>query len=346
MNIHTILRQNPEVWDLFTRKEEYHNLHRDQFGRFPYYASKNRDIFEPKASQYLVGQDYSPKYPDNAPFAVFLTHDIDNVYQSIRSKGGSAFHNLKKANFTEAIRSVSQVRSKKLPLCNFSAIMDLEENYGAKSTFFFMAEEAGDQDYSYTIKDLEPEIRLIIDRGWEVGLHGGHTTYLDPQEMKKKKERLEKVTHHPVLGYRNHYLRFRVPTTWKYLSQAGFQYDTTVAFADCIGFRNGMCHPYRPFDLTSNQEIDIMEIPLTIMDRTLGSTHMRLDTKASWESVSSIIDRVVQCHGVFTVLWHNENMFGEDLAFYEKILHYCKERNAWLTSGEHISAWWKQNVKD
>ena len=179
-----------------------------------------------------------------------------------------------------------------------------------------------------------------------MGLHGGHTTFLDPNEMKKKKEKLEKVTHQPVYGYRNHYLRFNVPTTWKYLSQAGFRYDTTCAFADCIGFRNGMCHPYRPFDLTANQEIDILEIPLIIMDRTLGSTHMRLNTNESWDVISYLIDQVEKCHGVCTILWHNEAMFGADLALYEKILHYCHKKNAWMTSGEHILPWWKKNVKD
>ena len=64
-----------------------------------------------------------------------------------------------------------------------------------------MAERPGEQDYSYKIEDLEPEIGEIIDRGWEVGLHGGHTAYLNAQEMKIKKERLEKVTHQPVPRY-------------------------------------------------------------------------------------------------------------------------------------------------
>ena len=76
--------------------------------------------------------------------------------------------------------------------------MDLEEKYGAKSTFFFMAENRGEQEYFYNIEDLEPEISRIINRGWEVGLHGGHTTYLNAQEMRAKKERLEKVTRRPV----------------------------------------------------------------------------------------------------------------------------------------------------
>jgi peptidoglycan/xylan/chitin deacetylase (PgdA/CDA1 family) len=169
-----------------------------------------------------------------------------------------------------------------------------------------------------------------------VGLHGGHTTYLNEPEMREKKKQLEKVTHKPVLGYRNHYLRFKVPTTWECLNKAGFQYDTTLGFADCAGFRNGMCHPFRPFNLKTNHEIEILEIPLIVMDGTLDQTYMRLDGKRKWKFAKMLIDRIAACHGVFTLLWHNTNMEEENLELYEKILAYCNKRRAWMTSGYNI----------
>jgi len=336
MNMHEILRQNPEIWDTFTRKEEYNSPIRDQYDRFPHYASRNRDIFEPKASQYLNEHGYSVKYPHDAPFAVCLTHDIDSVYQSIPSKGLATLCSLKQGKLSEAFHSITRMRSKKMPLCNFSAIMEVEEKYDAKSTFFFMTESPGELDYSYTIEDLEPEIGSIIDRGWEVGLHGGHTAYLNAQEMREKKERLEKVTHKSVLGYRNHFLRFKVPDTWECLSKAGFQYDASFGYADCAGFRNGMCHPFRPFNLNTNHEISILEIPLMVMDGTLDHTYMRLDNKRKWEFVKMLIDRVAACHGVFTLLWHNTDMNGKNQEMYENILQYCNDKGAWMTDGCNI----------
>ena len=45
------------------------------------------------------------------------------------------------------------------------------------------------QDYAYQIEDCETVLGDIIDNGCEVGLHGGHTTYSSPEEMKSKKER-------------------------------------------------------------------------------------------------------------------------------------------------------------
>ena len=51
-----------------------------------------------------------------------------------------------------------------------------------------------------------------------------------------------------MIGYRNHYLRFKLPETWKYLADAGFEYDTTLGYSNALGYRNGMCHPFRPYD--------------------------------------------------------------------------------------------------
>ncbi len=332
-----LLRQNYEMWDLFTRKEEYVPGLRDGFERFPYYLSSHRCPFEPSVSEHLHKCGYRVEYPDGRPFAVCLTHDIDTVYGSHFSKISAALHSLKSGELRKSIESVSQIRSKKYPLCNFKEIMALEEKYDATSSFYFLALTPEDNDYRYDVSDLESEIGTIADAGWEVGLHGGHQAYCDLQQLQVEKERLEKVLNRSVVGYRNHYLRFRVPETWTHLAEAGFEYDTTLGYPDCVGFRNGMCHPFRPYDLNNDREIDILEIPLAIMDGTLDQ-YMRLDAGKSWEITRRLIDATERCGGVITILWHNTYMEGERLKFYEKILKYCREKGAWMTSGEGVLA--------
>jgi len=39
MNMHDLLRRDPQIWDLFTRKEEYDNPLRDGYSRFAYYET-------------------------------------------------------------------------------------------------------------------------------------------------------------------------------------------------------------------------------------------------------------------------------------------------------------------
>jgi len=333
-----ILQKDKEIWDLFTRKEEYNSPIRDKYDRFPYYASSNRNVFDPCVSKYLIDNGYRVQYPDNKSFAVCLTHDIDFLYGSILNKCLAASQYIRQGNPNKALHFIAKMRSKNLPFCNFSTIMDLEEKYGAKSTFFFMVESLGEQDYFYTIENLELELGEIIDRGMEVGLHGGQPAYLNAQMMKEKKERLEKIIHKPVIGYRNHFLRFMIPDTWENLDKAGFQYDTTLAYADCVGFRNGMCHPFRPYNLMTYREIDIFEIPLIIMDNALD-LYMKLDNEKAWELIKRLINTVAQYYGVLTLLWHNNSFYDDKGDFYERILKYCAEKGAWMTSGEEITKW-------
>jgi peptidoglycan/xylan/chitin deacetylase (PgdA/CDA1 family) len=338
MEMYDILQKNPEIWDQFTRKEEYGSSIRDQYERFPFYSSSERNIFEPRCSKFLIEHGYHAEYPENKPFAICLTHDIDDLYKTIRMKSYEALGKLRTTSFSKCIDLISQMRSKKLPLWNFSDIIAIEDRYDAKSSFFFMVQDLGDQDYTYDIKDCELIIGEVTDGGWEVGLHGGHTAYNDWREMKEKKLRLEKILNKKVVGYRNHYLRFKVPDTWEHLHDAGFSYDTTLGYNDCVGFRNGMCHPFNPFNLNTKSEIDILEIPLTIMDNTLDQ-YMKLDPRKAWELTTQLIDTVDRYHGVLTLLWHNTSFLGDKLEFYERILKYCAKKNAWMTSGEEIAKW-------
>jgi hypothetical protein len=328
--MHEIIQKDQELWDLFTRKEEYSNLSRDQYDRFSYSESSVRNIYEPRVSKYLVEQGYRIEYPYDKPFAVCLTHDIDSVYLSRSLKADYALQHLQKGSLSGFMHFM-----RKSPFCDFKDILSVEEKYEADSSFYFMAEDSGEQDYAYQVEDFESVLTEIVDRGSEVGLHGGHTSYLNAEELKTKKERLEKILDKKIIGYRNHYLRFRVPETWEYLHDAGFLYDTTLGYPDRIGFRNGMCHPFKPFNLKTGKPIGILEIPLAIMSTTFGE-YMKIDLNKAWEITKDLIDTVDQYHGVLTVLWHNTDLIGDQRKFYEKFLKYCAEKNAWMTTGKNI----------
>ena len=344
MEMHEILQKDPEIWDLFTRKEEYQSSVRDKYNRFPYYASQYRTIFEPKASEFLMNNGYHSEYPDGKPFAVCLSHDIDGVYKSSTSKCFRAMDNFTHGNFNASLTSIKQIRSKKEPYVNFEEIMKLEDKYNARSSFYFLAVDPADQDYEYRVEDLENEITIIQDRGWEVGLHCSRQGLNDLDKLKKEKRNLEKVTNNSIIGCRNHYLNFVVPDSWELLSKSGFLYDCSFGYADCAGFRNGMCHPFKPFNLNTGKIIEIVEIPQVIMDSSFTDDYMRLDSDGAWEVTRRLINTVAECHGVITVLWHNTSFFGEQGKFYEKILKYCAAKEAWMTSGEHLATWWKNTV--
>jgi peptidoglycan/xylan/chitin deacetylase (PgdA/CDA1 family) len=336
-----VLRRQPELWDHFTRREEYDPVLLDRFQRFPYSASACRYVFEPVVSSALVEHGLAPEWPEDHEFGVCLTHDIDWVYTSSLARGRVAVTHLLRKDVAGCYRSIVEaVRAgKRWPLCNFERIMALEEEFGARSSFYFMVQDPEEEDYSYEIEDLHADLAAVRDRGCEVGLHGGYSCYRNFEELQRRKARLSQVIGAPVAGYRNHYLCFSVPDTWELLARAGFRYDTTFGYHDCVGFRNGMCHPFAPFDRTLDREIPIIEIPLIISDMALF-TYMRLDLEGAWRRMRELIDRVAAVRGVVTILWHNGSVLGPELGLYRRVLQYCREKNAWMATCEDTARWW------
>lgn len=201
-----------------------------------------------------------------------------------------------------------------------------------------MAEDKKSGDFNYKINDLKGDLKNIVKNGWEVSLHGGEETYVSLKQILEKKKNIEKLIGKKITGYRSHRLAFKTPKTWEVLSQADFKYDSTFGYADMVGFRNGMCHPFYPFNLKTNKKINILEIPLTVMDGTLFD-YMKIDVNVSWKIIKQLIDVVEKNNGVISILWHNTTFvepFEKWGDLYKKILDYCYKKNAWLTSGENI----------
>jgi peptidoglycan/xylan/chitin deacetylase (PgdA/CDA1 family) len=335
------LKDHPELWDRYTRAEEYGPVFVDQYERFRSFSSRDGHPTEPSVSAHLIAENGTCRWPEGRTFAMCLTHDIDFVRYSMLKSGFHALTALRQGDVGTAWRQgTGWLGRNRSPVWNFQAIMDLEAQYGAKSTFYFLALEPGEKDFNFRISDVKDVIRDIDQRGWEVGLHGGHTAWCDSVALGREKGRLEDALGNSIVGYRNHYLRFNIPDTWRLLADAGFEYDSSVGWPGMIGFRNGMCHPYQPYDRRTDEFMDIVEIPLVIMDRTFDR-YLGISDDKAWELSKTILDRVAELGGVATVLWHNTDFEGSRRDLYERFLAYGSERNAWMTPARDIARWWK-----
>jgi peptidoglycan/xylan/chitin deacetylase (PgdA/CDA1 family) len=330
-----VLRSNEALWELFVKKEEHDARELDEHGRFLYKHSKHNDVMTPSVSRFLVENGLQPEYPGGKEFAVCLTHDIDQI----NPKFTVPFLSIGKRT-RRIVRSLDRHLN---PRWNFDDIMELESRFDAKSTFFFLALNRGEKDFNYCIADMAEEIKNMLRSGWSVGLHAGYEAFDNVSLLQNQKYALEQVTGSKVLGCRNHYLRFKTPATWKHLEEAGFTYDSTFGYKDHIGFRNGMCHPFRPYDSRSGRFLGILEVPLAIMDGTLLD-FMGLSFEKALNLSKKLVDNTMECRGVVTVLWHNKLLErGGSRRLYEHLLEYCKGKGAWLTSTDEMCRWWTQN---
>jgi Family of unknown function (DUF7033) len=364
-------------WDERTTAE------RDQYGRLPFSASvfassPELRIGEPAVDHYAVllrgavaprlaelglaplppaGWAWSP----GGRFAIALTHDLDNLWRWTRRGFAAAGYRTARAVRHGRVRTaareigdgadwvVRHLPRRSDPFWTFPQILDGEDLRGASSTFFVIARHTHKQDGNQpeTYRRRIPEaLRLVTQAHREVGLHGNDADRLALDEIARDRDDLAARAGQPVTGVRYHYLRALYHETLPMLEQAGFAYDTTLAFAEHEGFRCGCSFPFRPYSLAQERPLDLVELPLAVMDGTLQESHYRdLGAAVAEKAAAAVLARALRSGGAVSLLWHN-NRFDKRVSrgydkVYWRLLDQALARGAWCTSAADIVARWK-----
>lgn len=333
-----------ELWDFFSSKSEYSSLKKDELGRFIFRNSSVEITSKPTVSDFLFQKGFQPFYPKGKSFAVSLSHDIDHLFFPNFLYGKRLRQSVKEAmkfNWNSSVRYLNP-NDRINPYFNIEKILEIEEKLGINSTFYFLSLRPGDRDFNFKTEEISDLFGKIIKQGSEVGLHGGHDAFFDLERLNIEKNELEKSAKIKVKGYRNHYLKFNVPNTWSILERAEFNYDTTFGFPDHPGFRNGMCYPFFPYDLDQGKFLDILEIPLVMMDASF-IYHLKWKPEEVVNLGKKLIDQIQSIQGVVTILWHNNYYIKPWDKVLAELIDYCKEKDPWFCTGQELNDWWRKN---
>jgi hypothetical protein len=199
------------------------------------------------------------------------------------------------------------------PHNTFDFLMDVSERHGLRSAFYFLAhrdERPRDGPFLFEHPWVRGLIGRIGRRGHEVGLHTSFCTPHDAALTRAEFARLLRVAEAEGVeqrewGGRQHYLRWVNPDTWRNWEAAGLAYDSTLGYAETLGFRAGTCHPYRVFDLRERRPLRLHERPFQVMDVAL------LPAMAPDAACAAVIEMAAECRrygGCLVVLWHNNTL--------------------------------------
>ncbi len=286
---------------------------------------------------------------DDYEFALCLTHDVDRPYKTFQAP----YYAVKDQDPTHLLSLLSSKR----PYWQFEEIMELEEELGVRSTFFFLNEQRLFQArtprewvnpknwkiftgrYDITDEDIVDVIQTLDHRGWEVGLHGSYDSYKNKERLKYEKEQLEKILSHSIAGCRQHYLNLHQPKTWEYQREIGLEYDASLGSSSQYGFQHGD-DIIQPFD------DEFVVFPLTIMEIALLNKEKDITTAKS--EISKIIDQAADLNAVMTVLWHprvfNENEFPGYKELYRHLISEAKRCGGIVGSIEEIRETMTKNI--
>jgi len=335
---------------MLNRIEEIGRTDLDNHGRFPATAShayKHDYLERPVVDEWLhvLGQVISKTWPGielkQHTFSMKVSHDVDapSRYGFASAKGllrAMAGDVLKRGDFKNSIRApwIKLNSQKKIhpsdPYNTFEWIMDLSDQHGLTSAFYFICggEHPNDTDYQPEDSRIRELMLQIHKQGHEIGLHPSYATYQNPAAIQQQANRLgnilkEEGIEQEGIGGRMHYLRWEHPTTLQAWEDAGMAYDSTLSYADRPGFRCGTCHEYPAFNPVTQQPLKIRIRPLIAMECTVIAERY-MDLGYTQEAIDKFMELKEKCRkaeGCFTLLWHNSHFVTQgDFEIYQKVI--------------------------
>lgn len=301
-----------------SRAEEFYLTERDEHGRFPAraaHAVRFGYLERPFVDEYGLALEQAigalmPQHPAaRRELRLKLTHDIDltGYPRNLRTTAGHLYPRRMPRAF---VRDLCSFAGFGLPAYAQAILQtaQISRERGLHSAFYWQASRRTAWDSGYDVREraLRGIIMQLHELGCEQGAHPGYDTFDSPVKLAHEVSLLRSVLRAGPIGGRQHFLRWS-PASWRAWEMAGMAYDSTVGYADAIGFRSGTCVPYRPWLLVEDRESTLLEIPLVVMDCT-PVRYMGLTPDSTLARVTALIERCAIAGGVFTLLWHNASV--------------------------------------
>ncbi|MDD2530052.1 MAG: polysaccharide deacetylase family protein [Bacteroidales bacterium] len=324
-----------------SRYEEYLPFIQDKHGRYRYEESlafKNCFLQKPIVNIWVknLGEKLKEVYPElkfaKHFFRFYNTIDIDSAF-SFKEKSAirkiyGFFKDLLKGNFSECVyRFNVMFRGKADPYDNFDYQIYLIQKFKLKTIYFILFGRYGkyDKNISPYNKRFHQLIKYLCDYA-KVGIHPSYSSYDQEDELSIQIKELKQVIHKPIFRSRFHYLRFRLPISYRRLIDNMIKDDYSMGYSRTIGFRAGICSGYNFFDLEIDGETGLRIHPFAIMDVALKDG-LGLNKEEALIKIKQIVDEVIAVNGDFISVWHNQSLSERYdwegwREVYEKMLEY------------------------
>lgn len=188
---------------------------------------------------------------------------------------------------------------------NFHRIADIEDDVGAKSTFFIPV-------FLFPLDPVFDELKSLSDEGWEIGLHAVVERIQGDGLIRMQLNYLRDYLGFRPMGVRSHYL---ICDEWvlSLYANLGFRYDSSIRCETA-----GRYDPYLIRD-------SLLELPITLMDADLfGRLHLGEDS--AWRFMEWKLKRAINSGSQFIVLlFHQESFRMKGGRLYSKLLWWLHE---------------------
>ena len=294
-----------------------------------------------------VFQNRSP-WPNGAKYAIGLSHDIDifkrKLFGSLAILAKSVYSDKIPGGVKGSLTGLADSVKTTLPgKTNPYRMTDKWLETDGHTTFFvYSGNRKSSLDPTYKPVDVYKVLGDYKNRPYEIGLHNGIGTWSNKSELESYKNRLSEIFNTEIHGLRPHYLDCSYPGYWD--NAKSFAYSSSVGSDSIPGFTCGINFPFFGFDFETGDAIDILEIPIGIMDGALFSLS---DKMIRERTIDHILKSCLINHGLLVLDWHNRTMYEPDfpgwLETYISILEKAKSAGAYIAPLNEINRRWRDH---
>jgi len=326
------------VFYILTRVEEYGNVERDVHDRF---KADQSLLYRKGWIQYpivdcwtnelrdAISKRFNCDIKNRNEYRFLSTVDIDHIYAYRKKPIGIMLGSLLKDIASFQWGRIYDRLSTHDPYDTFKDIIDIHQSLYMNPVFFILCADRGpyDKTHDHTHPDYIEKVNFI-NKYYSVGIHPSYASGLSANKVHHEKMKLESLIDEDIDQSRQHYLKFKLPESFRNLIKMGIRKEYSMGFHETVGFRAGTSRIHYWYDIEADTSTKLKIYPFQAMDITLKK-YMNLDTDKAFEACKLIIDRIREAGGVFSLIWHNSSFYSREgwqdwKELYIRILKYAK----------------------
>jgi len=115
------------------------------------------------------------------------------------------------------------------------------------------------------------------------------------------------VLNREISKSRQHFLKLKLPDTYRDLINSDVTDDYTMGYASEIGFRASICSPFYFYDLDYEAKTNLRVNPLIMMEGALVN-YKNVSADDALQYIKPVIEEIKAVNGNFISLWHNQSL--------------------------------------
>ena len=314
---------------LLSRYEEYLPHEQDEYERYAHTNSlawKEGFLQIPLINIWL--QDFKKVIHEKFPELIFRrsyfkfipTYDIDIAYSYLhkgwqRNTGGLLKSMVNGEWSTVSERMQVLMKKKQDPFDSYEWLDSLHLYCRMRAYYFFLV-ASEQKKYDKNISPGKEALQNLIryhSKGYTVGIHPSWQSGDDKQLLKKEIGYLEELIDKKVAYSRQHYIRLRLPETYRALIGAGIEKDFSMGYGSINGFRASVASSFFWYDLEKEMQTQLVLFPFCFMDAN-SFYEQKFTPQQTMQELMNYYHVIKKVNGLMVTIWHN-NFLGVDPQF-------------------------------